>query len=79
MLQERDTRSRQKELGLSHQNVASHGKVFVSTLCDALWIVDGHWKKFADRAKPLPRVFVGQEYLVTQVLSEHSLGHQMQI
>ena len=48
---------RQKGLGWSHQNVASHGKVFVSTLCDALWIVNGHWKKFADRAKPLPRIF----------------------
>ena len=67
---------RQKGLGWSHQNVASHGKVFVSTLCDALWIVNGHWKKFADRAKPLPRIFEKfQGYKVPESYKKKKLEH----
>ena len=67
---------KEKGLGWSRPMVTSHGKVFITTLCDALWLVDGHWKKFADRAKPLPAMFEKfQGYNVPEAHKKKKLEH----
>lgn len=34
----------------------SNTQVKVLRFCDALWTVDGHWRKFSDHAKPVPEI-----------------------
>lgn len=55
-------------VGFQPTDVEIKGKCVLSTLADALWLIDGHFETLADRSYAIPTEFSGfSGYNVTKV------------